>query len=259
MQRLVLPFTTEDIVIATPDQISQQQWADLAIKLGTALTNLLLSLHPLEANSILSKLHNSGVGFEVEINLLFVELMEINAKYHSLTNGNFSLIDPAKISLDLESMTAKLTEDVKIKHTQIFTEFALYILDKELKLTSIENYLITGPHSYIARGSQAWEVNFSYMDLEQKIEMVIQNETTTMYYLPYTPKANFSPSPFSHTSILPGLAAVIIESQDLIHAKVAATQIVNLEADFQFKQFVHDWNCGATLLFEDGSFKQFKA
>lgn len=265
MRSTAFPFTTQDIILATTSEVGDQEWEKIKESAGLVITNALSNLHHQQPNSPIHKFHEASIGFPVQSNAMILDFL-LQANYvSSLTGGKLSVFDPQPdddaIEFNKVEMTITKFKEVQIKPTTILSEYVLEILDSHLQKQKIDKYMLSGPNSYIIRGKDKWEISFFHPTTDQEIDMVVGEGAINMVY-PKFPGYNINyhtNSPFAHIPKQSMISGVIIEGRDLLHAKAAGTKIYEQQAEFQFKNFVKTWECGATLLMEDGSVQQFSA
>ncbi len=263
MHTLVYPFTTQDIIVTSADNLSNREWEEVSTKIGELITKILLTLHPAEPNSPITKLHESGVGFPVSANDVLWEFLKTSEYYHQLSQGRLNILSETEsdsvIDFDPAEMTISRNTDVKIRAHVIMSEFTIDKIDQLLS-KYLSNYLVAGPHTYLVRGKEQWEISFLHPDTELDIDMIVSEGSAVICY-PNTrsleSQQKTQTSPFSHSFTSTPISAAIIESSNPLYSKAIGELIFDMQATYQFNQFVEEWKCGATILFSDGAIEQY--
>lgn len=260
MHSTVIPFTTHDIYLVVSNNLSSSAWEALSQEANNTVAQILKSLSVTETNSALYRLHNSGLGFPVQVDEHILKAILMGQSLSSMTMGAFTYISPKDAQFDLEQDTGvltRLTDDAQIKTSRLVNDYTLKTLSSLLS-EKVDSFLISAGNTYVCKGPKNWEIKFPHPELDQPVEMVINNTWTCLHIPPTTTSQEAQASPFSNqTNSANNLAGILIEAADILKARAAGYLVQELQAPFQLQSFVNSWHCGLTLLNKDGSFSQF--
>lgn len=265
MRTLVFPFTTQDIIVTSPDSISEADWEKISTAIGDLITKTIQTLQPLDPNSPITKLHDSGVGFPVQANDVLWEFLKTAEYYGNLSNGRLNVVSGNKrldvFTFDQKDLTISRNTNVKIRPHVLMSEWVADKIGQILEDSLVQNYLISAPHNYVVGGEEQWEISFLHPDTEVDIDMVVSGGSAAISYPPITKGVaqEQTATPFSHSSCSVPISAAIIESSSPLYSRAIGELIFDMKAEYQFRKFVSDWKCGATILYADGSFAQYSS
>jgi len=268
MYAFTLPFRGQELEIQIASALSEPKLFDVE----TAVTELVNSLsHLLGIDSLKSPiqhLNDSDVNSPVEIPDDILHYIEMNVQVAQRSEAKINPFSLNEMPIAVNDIgeyyevnegddTISRRQSIHFNSLVIIAPYILSQIEEVLTSLGAVSFLISYHNMQVARGSERWEVKFSQPDSEDDLEIVIQDEAIYMHLIPVAETTTDRHNPFQATDQTPGHAAVIVESINLLQARVIAAFAAELHYDYQFAALAAKWTCGLTVLTNDGEIKQF--
>jgi hypothetical protein len=268
MHIFTLPFHGQELEVKISTSLSQQKMVATEIAADELLNSLSLLLGNDSLRSPIAHLNDSDINFPVELTDDVQHYLEINLEIAQQSQGKINPFTLEGNPVDVEDVssyykfnngekTVTRTHPIKFNPLILSASYILSQLEALLNNLGAISFLISYHNMQIARGAERWEISLLQPDTEENLEMMIQNEAVYMHLMPAIQSSEAIHNPFEAGVTAPNHTAIIIESVNLIQARLIAAFAAELHYDYEFTALTGKLNCGLTLLTDTGEVKQF--
>lgn len=263
-----IPFTSQDLVLLSADDVKPKVWEELVEKASALSVNLFRDLNARELGSVTRRFNDADVGFPVELPAHAWDFLQVNL--NAIKNSKLELNPFAPHIVSMVELNSALHLDQahrivkKLLPLQLNSSdlLPLYVVDMVADMLidqgSLNSFCLIYKSMYLGLGE--WEVELKHPHSDQDIVLTINNQAILL-----EPQKSelleledeVSDSPFAQPRHAPKHTGVIVEAGDLLTARQIAAAALPLADHGHLQTLAREHNVGLTLLLPDEEIIQF--
>lgn len=262
MESLSFDIGPQIFKISTVEKVRQRRWEEAYDQILSTVDNYMLLFSIDTVGSELQKFNEQPALVPLEVSEQFFNLIRLNWEYVQRSHGTFNPFSGAEVAVGLSDIIeSRDLVIVKKQDFQLRPVLLPYLIfedtDRLMQGLGFTDYIISLPHTHLARGKRMWKIEFTHPSTGESFHMDIINTTITIDTRKKrsgedTPEENRLLSPFSNKRKASDLLGVVVTGDSAIQNFISAQILLNHGYEMNIKITAHELVKQLWLLKENG-------
>lgn len=265
MQSITLNTKTREIKIYTPQNIETKALENIREKLQEIVDEIIFQMNFINVSSALYKINTYQANYDIKINEVVKEFLEINEQYWIKSKHQIPLFDTSEaidnlveFSQDGKEMTKKT--NWKLKSNILLTPYLIDKLSQQLVYFNLHNFFISSGKYRLAYGPDQWETKFPHPIEDDYLEIGALGIAMCLEIKNPKAQSLLASSDMSNPFYAPDfnseICGILTESDTCMHSKIVSLLSMKASSLNEVRQIANSWNAGITILKNNGEIIQ---
>lgn len=266
METLSFDVGPQILKVSTVEKIKPRNWEEAYDQIFAMIDNYLVLFSIDTPGSELQKFNEQPTLVPLELSEQFLNLIRLNWDFVQRSHGTFNPFSGTEAMVGLGDLIE--TRDlvaIKKQEFQLRPVLLPYLIfedtDRLMQGLGFTDYIISFPHTHLARGKRMWKIEFSHPSSGEDFHMDIINTTITIDTRKKRgdediPEQNRLLSPFSNRNQVSDLMGVVVTGDSAIQNYISAQILLNHGYGIDVKSTAHELVKQLWLLKNNGDIEE---